>query len=174
MTRQGLINKHIVYSIVLLILFVFQTCGNNLKFNSIFEPDLIFAFVIAAAMWEGELFGLVYGLAGGILCDILGSRPGYFALIYMLLGYAVALIIKFLVVNSIKSYLIICISGFVLVSFMTFFFMHFIWGQGGFLELIINVIFKRGLATLLTGVGIYYLLGKLSEKLSYRGGTDEF
>ncbi len=52
--------------------------------------------------------------------------------------------------------------------------MHFIWGQGGFLELIINVIFKRGLATLLTGVGIYYLLGKLSEKLSYRGGTDEF
>ncbi len=174
MTRQELISKHAAYSIVLLILFIFQTCGNNLKFNSIFEPDLILGFIIAAAMWEGELFGLVYGLAGGILCDILGSRPGYFALIYMLLGYGVALIIKFLVVNSIKSYLIICISAFVLVSLMTFFFMHLIWGQGGFLELIINVIFKRGLATLLMGAGIYYLLGKLSEKLSYRGGTDEF
>lgn len=168
MARKALINKHITYSIVLLVLFILQTCGNNMRFNSIFEPDLILAFIVAAAMWEGEIFGFTYGLAGGILCDILGSRPGYFAFFYMILGYGVALMIRFLVINNIKSYFIICISSFTICSIITFFFMHVMWGHGGFLELLLNVILKRGAATLITGTGIYYLLGKINVKLDYR------
>lgn len=168
MARKALINKHITYSLVLLVLFILQTCGNNMTFDGIFEPELILAFIIGISMWEGETVGFAYGLAGGILCDILGSRPGYFAFIYMILGYGVALIIKFLVINSIRSYLIICIVSFAVCSIITFFFMHIIWGHGGFLEILLNVILKRGAATLITGTAIYYLLGKINEKLDYR------
>ncbi len=164
MTRQGLINKHLAYCVVLLFAFIFQTGSNNLRFNALFEPDLIFAFIVVAAMLEGEVFGFSYGLAGGVICDILGSRPGYFAFFYMIMGYGVALIIRFLVVNNIKSYLIICFAGYFLMSVITFFLVHVIWGQGGFLDLVVNVILKRGIATVITGVGIYYLLRFLGEK----------
>lgn len=65
--------KHIVYALLLLILYILQTTPRLFMIREV-KPMWVIPAAIVIAMYEGEFVGGVYGAAAGILCDA-GAVP---------------------------------------------------------------------------------------------------
>lgn len=53
------------------------------------RPDLLLVFVVCMGLQEGRAFGLLVGVLGGFMCDVMFGREGFFMLVtYGLAGLA--------------------------------------------------------------------------------------
>lgn len=58
------------------------------------RPDLVLVLVVAVALVEGPLSGLVLGFGAGLALDLLGDHPlGLLALVFCLVGYGAGLLL---------------------------------------------------------------------------------
>ncbi|SFB67889.1 rod shape-determining protein MreD [Butyrivibrio sp. YAB3001] len=84
------IRRAITNFILLLVSFILQTTVfRRIDFGGI-TPNLLLIVVVSSAFIKGDKTGLLVGFFSGILVDIFfGSYLGFFALIYMYLGFIV-------------------------------------------------------------------------------------
>ncbi|MBR1670050.1 MAG: rod shape-determining protein MreD [Butyrivibrio sp.] len=80
--------RFIVNFIFMIVSFILQTTVFRvLDFGGV-TPNLLMIFMISTAFIKGEKPGLVIGFFSGLLVDIFfGTYIGFFALIYMYIGY---------------------------------------------------------------------------------------
>ena len=100
--------------IAVIVSFILQTTVfRALDFGGV-TPNLMMIFTISTAFIKGEKPGLLVGFFSGLLVDIFfGSYLGFFALLYMYLGFIVGkLQIVFFTQNLAIPILFICISDF--------------------------------------------------------------
>lgn len=107
MWEKRKLNKILAYSFLLLILFILQS--SILSWANVFNQsiDLVFAFVIAVAMFEGIEFGSVFGFVSGVFVDIFSKTIGFHALFYMIFGFVVALITIYVIRCNFKTFITI-------------------------------------------------------------------
>ena len=82
------IRRKIVLFLLLLICFIVQ--GTFLKVIAIgsISPNLILIFVVSVGFMRGKKTGIWTGFVCGLGCDLLGDGIlGYYALIYLLIGF---------------------------------------------------------------------------------------
>ena len=101
-TTHILVIKYVVYSLLLLFLYVLQTTpGLFVIFGQ--KPMIVVPFAICIAMFEGEFVGGLFGAFAGLLCDIAGG---------MLFGFNGLFVAFFCIVTGlVVIYLMHCNPG---------------------------------------------------------------
>jgi rod shape-determining protein MreD len=114
MTENMNIRRFIFNFIFVIVSFIFQTTFFRIIDLGGITPNLLLIFTTSTAFIKGDKPGLLVGFFSGLLVDIFfGSYIGFFALIYMYLGFIVGkLHIIFFTQNLAIPILFISISDF--------------------------------------------------------------
>ena len=79
-----------IYAVELLLLYVLETTRGLIPEFSGTRPLLLVCAAMMIALFEGDVTGMCFGIAAGLLIDMGGSDIlGFHALILGLLGYAI-------------------------------------------------------------------------------------
>lgn len=109
--------KRILLFVLVLAAAVFQNTDGFLP--SVFGARLfvLIPVIISIGMFEGELSGLLYGLAGGAFWDVCASGlDGFHGLFLALTGLASGLLVRFIMRNKLLTQYCICIVASALYS----------------------------------------------------------
>lgn len=107
--NSGSIFRYIAHCLLLLVCYLLEVTPN--LFPTFFGtlPNLIMIVVVCIAMFEKDLAGAIFGLAGGLLLDVTSIQlPGFNAIILLIIGCAVGLIVSNLLKNTLSSALLLC------------------------------------------------------------------
>lgn len=96
------------------------------------KPMLVAAFAVAAAMFEGELAGALFGAFGGMLCDLFSYyRSGYYALMFFFCCLAVGLLVQGFMRPVVVNCVLFTFAVMLLSQSVAFFFLFLIRGYEG-------------------------------------------
>ena len=77
------------------------------------------AVVIAVAMFHGPVWGAVFGLFAGFLCDMgYPETAVLFLTLLPLIGFGAGMVAEYLVNRTLMAFLCLCLLGFVLTGFV--------------------------------------------------------
>ncbi len=131
MKKRVVFEKHMVYALCLMGLYILQvTPGFLVVLGN--KPLLVLPAVVCIAMQEGEYLGGIYGLVGGVFCDL--SAFTYFglnALLFLVFGVCIGLVVEHLMHNSSINAMLLTLGAMLLKGGVEFFFMYGIWGYEG-------------------------------------------
>ncbi len=82
------------------------------------KPLIIPVAVIGVGFFGGGIWGGVFGIFAGILCDTAFNSRVFFTLVLPLFGLASGLISEYMLLPGILSYLISAFSGLIVISFL--------------------------------------------------------
>ena len=124
-TRRG-----VMYGLLLLLFLLLQNVVFShiapLGVRSMFLP----ALVVAAGLFEGGDRGGYFGLAAGVLSDLLYTSHGVtFTLLFPLLGFAAGFLADFYLNRRFFSYAVLAVLGLFLSAFFQMFGLLFFQGQ---------------------------------------------
>ena len=111
--------KHVIFSVLILLTALFQNTGGLLPtvFGAAFLP--LVPAVVAIGMREGEVAGLIYGMAAGAFWDITSSgADGVHALYLAAFGFAAGLLVKTYLRDTMLSFYVLTVSA-ALISAVT-------------------------------------------------------
>lgn len=93
------------------------------------KPMLVAAFVVAVAIFEGELAGSLVGAFGGMLCDLFSYyRSGYYAMMFFFCCLAVGLLVQGFMRPVVINCCLFTFLTMLLSQSVTFFFLFLIRG----------------------------------------------
>lgn len=161
--------KRILFYIVsILTLFVFQgTLFRAMDFGDT-VPNLLLIFTVSIALMRGEKTGLLIGFFAGLLLDIFtGTTVGFYALIYMYLGYGTGGFSMIFYPEDVKLPIIMIIVNDFLYGFLVYVLMFLLRGRTEITYYLINVIIPEIIYTVAVTILLYPLtlwINKLLEK----------
>ena len=120
--------KYIVYSLIMLFLYVLQTDPNFFYIDYI-KPVLVLPFAVCIAMFESQLVGGLFGLFAGVLCDVSSTVLfGFQSILYLCICTAVGLLVVYLMQPSMINSLLAVGLGFGARLLLEYFFYYVMWG----------------------------------------------
>lgn len=160
------IRRPLVLAVLIIVCFVLEsTVFQNLSFASV-TPNLLIVVTSAFGFMRGQKEGMLVGFFSGLLIDIFFSEYiGFYALIYMVLGYLNGFFNRIFYPEDIKLPLfliaasdfiygnIICIFMFVMRSRFDYFY---------YLE---HIILPELIYTILVTIVLYQIVLKINEAL---------
>jgi len=162
--------RHIWKSVVLLLaLLIDSTLGSHIGILDI-SPSFLLVTVIAMAM-AGELAEAgIYGLAAGVLWDILWGRTfGFHALLYMYVALGARAFLELVYKNTPVITAGITFVASLLCELVLCFFSFTIWGRGNFLYNLFRIIIPTAAYTAIVQMLLYYPITRLSRPKEERG-----
>lgn len=148
--------KFLLYAAVAVLLAVIQNTPGLLMAGRT-KPMLVAAYVIALAMFEGEVGGALMGAFGGMLCDILSYyRSGYYALIFFLCCLAVGLLVQGYLRPVVLNCCLFTLAAMLLSQGIAFFFLFMIRGYEGSELLFTLRILPLCIYTAVMGIPAFY------------------
>ena len=109
-TRQSSRHKFrfIGYGILLLICYLLEVVPGTFPRVLGILPMLVLTVVVCVAMFEQEMIGGLFGMAGGLLLDVPSMSWPYFnALMFLIIGIFVGLATHYLIRNMLSTALIL-------------------------------------------------------------------
>ncbi|HIZ55039.1 MAG TPA: rod shape-determining protein MreD [Firmicutes bacterium] len=163
-TRRFL--KWALYALLLFVFYILQSTPLFLSIQGI-KPALIIPYLLAVAMFEGELAGCIYGIAGGFLWDIASGRlPGFSSLVLMILCIAAALMVMYLLRANLVNAMVFCGISVLLYFLLDYLFCYVMWGLDPARNVLLGRLLPVAGYTLVMMIPIYYFVRGLSRKLN--------
>ena len=160
------IRRKIVLFLLLLVCFIVQ--GTFLKVIAIgsISPNLILIFVVSFGFMRGKKEGLFVGFFAGLLLDIMfGTVIGFYALIYMYIGYLNGFFKRIFFPDEVKLPLaLIALSDF-FCNMIIFFTLFWFRGRFSFGYYLLHAILPELVYTMVVSILLYFILLKINEKL---------
>ena len=160
------IRRKIVLFLLLLVCFIVQ--GTFLKVIAIgsISPNLILIFVVSFGFMRGKKEGLFVGFFAGLLLDIMfGTVIGFYALIYMYIGYLNGFFKRIFFPDEVKLPLaLIALSDF-FCNIIIFFTLFWFRGRFSFGYYLLHTILPELVYTMVVSILLYFILLKINEKL---------
>ncbi|MBO5371799.1 MAG: rod shape-determining protein MreD [Lachnospiraceae bacterium] len=158
--------RTIVVGIMVIVCFLLQsTLFQALAFASI-APNLMIIVTSSFGFMRGKKEGMLIGFFSGLLMDIFfGSVIGFYALIYMYIGYANGFFRKLFFPEDIKLPMILIFASDVIYNFLVYFFQFLFRGQFSFLFYLKNIIIPELVYTILVTIFLYFILLMVNQKL---------
>ncbi len=158
--------KYFVYPVFLVVFYILQYVAVPLSYSGV-APDLILILVVVAGIRESEKFAAVLGLIGGLLADYTsGVAFGLRGIIFMLMGYFLAILASEALSPNILSATVSGIAAYILTRLLY-------WGEylvvmGGFSvkEMFLSVTLPEIILTLPFIPLVYALVALLTGKRS--------
>lgn len=129
-----------------------------------FKPDTLLAVVVSFALLDGSLEGSLVGLCGGLLQDfILGKTVGFYALIYMIIGYIVGLLHKRVYTDIVFIPMLFSFLAYILKEFMVIVLLFVFKTKVPVYSLIFDEILPCALSTCIFVFFAYYIIWKIHK-----------
>ncbi len=158
--------QRLVIALVIIISFTLQcTVFQSLALASI-SPNLLLIFTSSMGFMRGERQGLIIGFFCGLLLDIFfGSLLGFYALLYMFLGYGSGLVHMVFYDEDIKLPMVWIALSELVYGLSVYFFMFLMRSKFEFGYYFIHIILPELIYTVAITILLYRPIQKLNELL---------
>lgn len=157
--------KITVFFIIVVCFLLQSTLFQALSFASI-TPNLLIVVVSSFGFMRGRKEGMWIGFFSGLLLDIFfGSVIGFYALIYMYIGYINGFFRKIFFPEDIKLPLILISASDFGYSMLVYLFLFFMRGKFRFGYYLIHIIIPELVYTILVTLVLYFVILKINQKL---------
>lgn len=158
--------RKIVVFFIILICFLLQgTLFQALALASI-SPNLLVVVTSSFGFMRGRKEGMWIGFFCGLLMDIFyGSVIGFYALVYMYIGYVNGFFRKRFFPDDIKLPLILISASDFLSNLVVYVFLFLFRGRFQFMYYLMNIILPELVYTILVTVFLYFIILKINQKL---------
>lgn len=157
--------KITVFLIIAVCYLLQSTVFQALSFASI-SPNLMIVVVSAFGFMRGKKEGLWIGFFTGLLLDIFtGNILGFYALLYMYVGYFNGFFHKMFYPEDIKlPMLLIAVSDFS-CSLIIYFLLFLFRGKFDILYYLLNIMIPELVYTMVVTIFLYFIILKINQKL---------
>lgn len=157
--------KITVFLIIAVCYLLQSTVFQALSFASI-SPNLMIVVVSAFGFMRGKKEGLWIGFFTGLLLDVFtGSILGFYALLYMYVGYFNGFFWKMFYPEDIKlPMLLIAVSDFS-CSLIIYFLLFLFRGKFDILYYLLNIMIPELVYTMVVTIFLYFIILKINQKL---------
>ncbi len=158
--------RKLVIAVIIIACFLLQcTVFKSLAIASI-SPNLLVVVTVAFGFMRGKKEGLFVGFFSGILIDLMfGSVLGFYALVYMFIGFLNGFSRKAFFPDEILLPLaLIALSDFC-NNLVTYFILFWFRGRFQFGYYLLHTILPELVYTMLIAILLYYILLKINQKL---------
>lgn len=157
--------KITVFFIIVVCFLLQSTLFQALSFASI-TPNLLIVVVSSFGFMRGRKEGMWIGFFSGLLLDIFfGSVIGFYALIYMYIGYINGFFRKIFFPEDIKLPMILISASDFGYSMLVYLFLFFMRGKFRFGYYLIHIIIPELVYTILVTLVLYFVILKINQKL---------
>lgn len=164
--KRLFIIKNVIYTLLMLCCYILQETPGLLEFFGV-RPMLIIAIVVCIAMFEGEFFGGLYGLFGGILCDTAAFHFfGIASVLFLILGCGCGLLIIYLVQPNRRTAFLLTAAFSFVYGIISHYLIYGMWGYDGASMLILSKTIPCAIYTAVASVLIYMLMTRLMPRFT--------
>ncbi len=158
--------RKIIVALIIIICYLLQTTVfPSLAFASI-TPNLMIVAVSSFGFMRGRKEGLWIGFFCGLLLDIFnGSILGFYALLYMYIGYTNGMFRKLFYPEDIKLPILLISASDLSVNLLVYFFMFLFRNRYNFEYYFLHLMVPELVYTMIITVILYTLLLKINRKL---------
>ena len=158
--------RKITVAIIIIVCYLLQsTLFQTLSFATI-SPNLLIVVTSAFGFMRGKKEGLWIGFFCGILVDIFcGSTIGFYALLYMYIGYLNGMFRKLFYPEDIKLPMLLISGSALLYNFAVYFFMFLFRGRFEFGYYFIHIIIPELVYTMLIKIDLYIIILNINQRL---------
>ena len=158
--------RKIVLFVLISICFVLQTTVFHMfSFGSI-GPNLLLIVVTSFGLMRGKKEGMYIGFFSGLLIDIFcGFYLGFYALLYMYIGYISGLFQKRFFTEDIKQPMMLIAGMDISANLIIYIVLFLTRSRYDFLYYLFNIIIPEVVYTTLITIGFYFALMKINQKL---------
>lgn len=158
--------RKIVIAVIIIVCFLLQcTIFKALNIADI-SPNLMIVVTAAFGFMRGKKEGLFVGFFCGLLIDLMfGSVLGFYALIYMFIGYYNGIFKRIFFPDDVKlPMLLIALSDFC-CNLITFFILFWFRGRFTLGYYLLHIIMPELVYTMIVSILLYFVLLKINQKL---------
>lgn len=157
--------KLTVFLIIVVCYLLQSSVFQAISFASI-TPNLMIVVVSAFGFMRGKKEGLWIGFFCGLILDIfIGSVIGFYALLYMFIGYVNGFFRKLFYPEDIKLPMLLIAGSDVVCSLIIYFFMFLFRGKFQFGYYLWNIILPELVYTMVVTIFLYFIILKINQKL---------
>lgn len=162
--KKNLIIRRLLIALVILALAVLQSIRGGI--NEIFgiRALILIPAVVAAAMYEREIAGVLYGLLAGALWDIFAAGNNFNAIFLVITGFASAMLINIFMRNNFVTHLIISAGAAGIYSLIYWLYHFVIINSGGAFYMLIRYYLPGVILTAVLSPLIFLLIRALEKK----------
>lgn len=158
--------RKIVLAAAIIVCFLLQcTLFKKLSIASI-SPNLLVVVTASFGFMRGKKEGLAIGFCCGLLMDVIfGSILGFYALIYMYIGFCNGFFKKIFFPDEVKLPIaLIAVSDF-FCNLLIYFVLFWFRGRFDFGYYLIHTILPELVYTMVVAIVLYFILLKINQKL---------
>ena len=149
---SGTAQKYIVYGVELFIVYIIQFTPSLLPAFFGESPMLLTVCAVSIALFEGDITGMFFGMAAGLLIDAGSTAPfGFYGLVNLIICYGCGLLV-----------MILCFSAVVLASVAQWIFLS---GSRDLLYFIPNILLPRAAYSTVTMPAFFYFNRAITTRL---------
>lgn len=158
--------RKVTLAILILVCFLLQTTVfRSLEMGQV-GPNLLITITISFGFMQGKKEGLMVGFFSGLLIDIFyGDFLGFYAMLYMYLGYLSGFFCKIFFDEDIKVPIFMVAAGDFLLNMMIFILRFLFRGRVELFSYIKMIIFPEIVYTVLISVILYRIFYSINKKL---------
>ena len=158
--------RKITVAIIIIVCFLLQcTLFKEIAFASI-SPNLLIVVTAAFGFMRGKKEGIWIGFFCGLVLDIFsGSTLGFYALVYMYIGFFNGFFRKLFYPEDIKLPLLLIACSDLICNFVIYFFLFLFRGRFQLPYYFMNIIIPELVYTMLVTIFLYLIILKINQKL---------
>lgn len=158
--------RKIVVFLIIIICFLLQsTVFQALAIASI-SPNLLIVVTSSFGFMRGRTEGMWIGFFCGLLVDIFyGSVIGFYALVYMYIGYINGFFRERFFPDDIKLPIILIAASDLSYNLIVYIFLFLFRGRFQFEYFLLNIILPELVYTILITIFLYFIILKINQKL---------
>lgn len=160
------IRRGIITAVILIVCYLLQcTLFPKLALASV-KPNLMIIVTAAFGFMRGPKEGILVGFFSGLLIDIqFGDILGFYALIYLIIGYINGLFQQLYFDEDVKFPLLFIAASEFLYGLVIYFLMFFLRSEFDFLHFLSHIIIPELIYTIVVTLGLYPLILFINRKL---------
>ena len=158
--------RKITIAVIIIVCFLLQcTVFKSLAIASV-SPNLLVVVTAAFGFMRGQKEGLFVGFFCGILLDFMsGSALGFYALIYMFVGFLKGFFKRIFFPDEIRlPVILIALSDFG-CNLVIYFILFWFRGRFDFGYYLVHIILPELVYTMVVAILLYFILLKINQKL---------
>ena len=158
--------RKIIVAFIIIVCYLLQsTVFQALSFASI-SPNLLIVVVSAFGFMRGKKEGLWIGFFCGLIVDIFcGSTLGFYALVYMYIGYINGMFRKLFYPEDIKLPMLLIAGSDLAYNFVIYFLQFLFRSRFDIGYYVFHIIIPELVYTMLITVFLYVIILKINQKL---------